>query len=104
MGVQRLEPTCGDALAIGQEHEDVGRAAAAGELDRQGAQIRSFQLEVSEDVDAGEFREIRQKRSDRIRPGMDRARERDRVPRKLFPIDRSVGIDRAGVLGEAPPR
>ena len=31
---------------------------------------------------------------DRIRPGMDRARERDRLPRKLFPINRSLGIDR----------
>ena len=100
--VQRLEPSCGDALAIGQEHEDVGRAAAAGELDRQGAEERGFQLEVADDVDAGELREIRQQRSDRIRPGMDRARERDRLPRKLFPVDRSVGMDRGGILGEAP--
>ena len=69
-----------------------------------GAQERGFQLEVGGDVDAGEFGELRQKRSDRIRPGMDRARERDRLPRKLFPIDRSVGVDRGGILGEAPPR
>ena len=63
IGVQRLEPSCRDALAIGQEHEDVGRAAAAREPDRQRAQVRGFQLEVGDDVDAGELGELRQQRT-----------------------------------------
>src|SRR6266446_800882 len=102
--VQRLEPSRRDALAIGQEHEDVGRPAAAGEFDRQGPEERGFHLEVGDDVNTGELGKLRQERGDRVRPRMDRARERDRLARELFPVDRSAGICRGGVLREAPSR
>ena len=49
------------------------------------------------DVDAGEYGELRQQRRDRIRPGMDRARKRDRLSCKLLPVDRGVGIGRGGI-------
>src|SRR5437763_8134543 len=35
---------------------------------------------------------------------MDRARERDCLPRKLFPLYRSVGIGRGDILRKTPPR
>ena len=54
------EPSRRDALAISQEHEDIGRPAGAGELDRKSSQERGFQLEVGDDFDAGELGEIRQ--------------------------------------------
>ena len=104
IGVQRFEPSVRDALAISRVHEDVGCLAAAIELDRQRAQVGGLQSEVGNDADTGELGEIPQQRSDRVRPGMDRARERDRLPRKLFPIYRSVGVDRGGFLCETPPR
>ena len=104
IGVQRFEPSVRDTLAISRVHEDVGCLAAAIELDRQRAQVGGLQSEVGNDADTGELGEIPQQRSDRVRPGMDRARERDRLPRKLFPIYRSVGVDRGGFLCETPPR
>src|SRR6266516_3886129 len=104
MGVQWLEPSRRDALAIGRVHEDVGCAATTVELDRQRTQVGGLQSEVGNDADTGELGEIPQKRSDRVRPGMDRARERDRLPRKLFPIYRSLGIDSGDTLCETPPR
>ena len=48
--------------------------------------------------------EIRQERRDRIRPRMDRTSERDRLPRKLLPIDCGAGKGRGGILGEARAR
>src|SRR5260221_12931442 len=35
---------------------------------------------------------------------MSRAHERDRLARELFPVDRSTGIHRGGILREAPSR
>ncbi len=104
IAVQWLHPSVRDALAIGREHEDVGRATAASEPDRQRAEVGGFQLEIDGDVDAGEDGELRQQRRDRIRPRMDRARKCDRLSRKLLPVDRGVGVSRSGILGKAPAR
>src|SRR6266446_5588490 len=104
MRVKRLEPSRRDALTIGQEHEDVRRSTAAGELDRQGTQECGLQLKIGDDADTGELGELRQERGDCVGPGMDRARKRDRLAGELFPVNRSAGIHRRGFLREAPSR